>query len=169
MSRMKGVLVVLTCVVVLPASAHAQAVLSGTVKDASGAVLPGVSVEAASPVLISKTRQAVTDDTGQYRITELPPGNYSLTFTLSGFATVKREAVEVSGSGVIPINIEMRIGSLSETITVSGETPVVDTQSARRQSVLSSDIINTLPATRTYGALLTAIPGVQVGVGNAAR
>jgi Carboxypeptidase regulatory-like domain/TonB-dependent Receptor Plug Domain len=166
MSGMKRVFVVLACLVVLPASAHAQAILAGTVKDASGAVLPGVSVEAASPVLISKARQAVTDDTGQYRITELPPGNYTLTFTLSGFATVKREGIEVSGSGVIPISIEMRIGNLSETITVSGETPVVDTQSARRQSVLSSDIINTLPATRTYGALLTAIPGVQVGVGN---
>jgi hypothetical protein len=166
MRALNRLFVALACLVVLPASAYAQATLAGTVKDGSGAVLPGVTVEAASSVLIEKVRKAVTDDTGQYRITELPPGSYVLTVTLSGFSTVRREGVDVSGSGVIPINIDMRIGNLSETITVSGETPVVDTQSARRQSVLSSDIINTLPATRTYGALLTAVPGVQVGVGN---
>ncbi len=92
-----------------------------------------------------------------------------MTFTLTGFTTVKREGVEVTGSGVIPINIAMRVGAVAETVTVTGETPVVDTQSARRQSVLSNDVIGTLPATRTYGALLSALPGLQVqGVGPAA-
>jgi hypothetical protein len=153
----------------IPGIAHAQATLAGVVRDSSDAILPGVTVEIASPALIQKTRSTVTDGTGQYRITELPPGSYSITVSLSGFSTVKREGVEVTGSGVIPINFQLRVGAVSETITVTGETPVVDTQSARRQSVLSSEIIATLPATRTYGALLSAIPGMQVqGNGSAA-
>jgi len=155
--------------VLAPTVAHAQATLAGVVRDASEAVLPGVTVEVSSPVLIEKVRTATTDGTGQYRLTQLPPGTYSMTVTLTGFTTVKREGVEVTGSGVIPINIAMRVGAVAETITVSGETPVVDTQSARRQSVLSNDVIGTLPATRTYGALLSALPGLQVqGVGPAA-
>jgi Carboxypeptidase regulatory-like domain len=166
MSAVKRVLFVGAWLVILPSFAYAQATLAGVVKDASGAVLPGVTVEASSRVLIEKARTAVTDGTGQYRITELPPGSYEMTFTLSGFSVIKRENVEVSGSGVIPINAELRVGAIAETITVSGETPVVDTQTTRRQAVLSSDIINTLPATRSYGALLAAVPGVMVGVGN---
>jgi hypothetical protein len=159
-----GVLVVLT-----PTLALAQATLAGVVRDASEAVLPGVTVEVSSPVLIEKVRTATTDGTGQYRLTQLPPGTYSMTVTLTGFTTVKREGVEVTGSGVIAINVAMRVGAVAETITVSGETPVVDTQSARRQAVLSNEVINTLPATRTYGALLSAIPGLQVqGNGSAA-
>jgi hypothetical protein len=168
MSALKRILFVIAWLVVLPSSGYAQATLAGIVKDASGAVLPGVTVETSSPALIEKTRTAVTDSTGQYRITELPPGIYTLTFMLAGFSNMKREGVEVTGSGVIAINTEMRVGTVAETITVSGETPVVDTQTTRRQAVLSSDIINTLPATRTYGALLTAVPGLQVGLGGAA-
>lgn len=156
----------LACVLVFPALASAQATLAGSVRDASGAVLPGVTVEVSSPVLIEKARQVVTDGTGQYRITELPPGGDNMVFTLSGFNTVKRDGVEVSGSGVIPINIEMRLGAIEETIMVTGETPLVDTQSTRRETVLTTDIINTLPATRSYGALPTAVPGMMVGVGN---
>jgi hypothetical protein len=171
MRRLRGplLLLVLGCLFLVPTLAYAQATLAGVVRDASEAVLPGVSVEVSSPVLIEKTRTAVTDGTGQYRLTQLPPGTYSLTATLTGFTTVKREGVEVTGSGVIAINMSMRVGSVAETITVTGETPIVDTQSARRQSVLSNDTINTLPATRTYGALLSAIPGLQVqGNGSAA-
>jgi hypothetical protein len=159
-----GVLVVFT-----PTIARAQATLAGVVRDASEAVLPGVTVEVSSPVLIEKLRTATTDGTGQYRLTQLPPGTYSMTVTLTGFTTVKREGIEVTGSGVIPINVSLRVGAVAETVTVTGETPVVDTQSARRQSVLSNDIISTLPATRTYGALLSALPGLQVqGNGTAA-
>src|SRR5439155_10955059 len=91
---------------------------------------------------------------------------YEITFTLRGFNVVKRQGVEVMGSGAVVINVEMRVGSAAETITVAGVTPVVDTQSARRQSVLSTEIINNLPATRSYGALLAAVPGLQVGAGN---
>ena len=162
MRRLSAATIFIGTLLLAPAVAHAQATLAGVVRDASEAVLPGVTVEAASPSLIEKVRTAVTDGSGQYRITELPPGTYTLTVTLTGFSTVKREGIEVTGSGVIPINIAMRVGAVAETITVTGETPVVDTQSARRQSVLSNDIINTLPATRSYGALLTAIPGLQV-------
>jgi len=105
---------------VLPVSAFAQATLSGVVKDSSGAVLPGVTVEASSPALIEKSRSAVTDGTGQYRVTELPPGDYTVTFTLTGFSTIKRENVDVSGAGVITINADLKIGSVAETITVTG-------------------------------------------------
>ena len=150
-----------------PGLANAQATLAGVVRDTSGAVLPGVTVETSSPVLIERVRTAVTDGTGQYRFTDLPPGGYVIVFQLTGFGSVRREGVEVTGSGVIPINVEMRVGTIAETVTVTGESPVVDTQSTRRETVLSNGVINSLPATRTYGALLTAVPGVQVGTGNA--
>jgi hypothetical protein len=162
MRRLRAPLVLVGFLLLIPAFAHAQATLAGVVRDASEGVLPGVTVEVASPALIEKTRTALTDGTGQYRLTQLPPGVYTVTATLTGFTTVKREGVELSGSGVIPINMSMRVGTVAETITVTGETPVVDTQSVRRQSVLSSEIINTLPATRSYGALLAAVPGLQV-------
>ena len=133
--------VLVAAVVLIPALSHAQS-LAGTVRDASGGVLPGVTVEAASPVLIEKVRTATSDNAGQYRIENLPPGTYSLTYTLPGFTTVKRDGVELSGSGVLTINSEMRVGGIQETITVTGESPVVDTQtSTRRQMVLSNDTI----------------------------
>jgi len=150
-------------VVLLPAVAHAQATLSGTVRDPSGGVLPGVTVEASSPALIEKVRTTVTDGTGQYRLTELRPGRYSLTFTLPGFSTVKRADVEVSGVAVISINAEMAVGGVQDTITVNSETPVVDVQSTTRQAVLDNEVIQTLPAARGYGALLNAVPALQGG------
>lgn len=149
----------------LPSSALAQATLAGTVRDTSGAVLPGVTVEAASPALIEKVRTAVTNGSGQYRITELPPGGYTLTFSLSGFATVKRDAITVSGTGVIPVNAELRVGTLQETITVTGESPLVDTQTTRREVVVDANTISTLPITRTYGGVLYAVAGLSVAPG----
>jgi hypothetical protein len=152
----------LAWLLVFPATALAQATLSGIVRDSSGAILPGVTVEASSPVLIERARSAVTDSTGLYRIPELPPGTYKVTFTLPGFATVSRESVELTGSGVTSINADMRIGAVTETITVTGETPVVDTQtSTRRQVVLTDDVIQTIPASRGYGNLLATVPGIQ--------
>src|SRR2546430_2348103 len=109
----------------IPATAFAQATLAGTVRDASGAVLPRVTVEASSPALIEKTRSAITDGTGQYRIISLQPGTYTLTFTLTGFNTVKRENLQLTGTQVITIPVEMKVGGIEETITVTGETPVV--------------------------------------------
>jgi hypothetical protein len=148
-------------VVLVPTLAHAQS-LAGVVRDASGAVLPGVNVEAASPVLIEKVRSTVTDGTGQYRIPELTPGTYQLTFSLPGFTTVKREGVEVSGAQIITINADMRVGGVQETITVTGETPVVDVQSStRRTAVIDDSVVEALPASRGYGNLLATVPGIQ--------
>ncbi len=152
----------------VPSLALAQATLAGTVRDASGAVLPGVTVEASSPALIERTRTAVTDGTGQYRITELRPGTYALTFTLPGFTTVQREGVAVSGLAVITIDADMRVGGVQETITVTGETPIVDVQSTQRQAVIDSQVVNSLPASRGYGNLLMAVPAVQVNLLNSA-
>ena len=160
MRRLRGVFLGFVCLALFPALAQAQASLAGVVRDNTGSVLPGVSVEATSAALIEKVRSAVTDGTGQYRITELPPGTYTLTFTLTGFNVVKQEGIEVRGSGVVPINADMRVGALQETITVTGESPLVDTQTTRRETVITQETLATLPVTRSYGTLLAAIPGI---------
>src|SRR5499426_1670365 len=123
---------VVALAVFAPAIAFAQATITGTVKDSSGAVLPGVTVEASSPALIEKVRTVVSDGSGQYRIVDLRPGTYTVTFTLTGFNTFKREGVELTGALTATINADMKIGALEETVTVSGESPIVDTQSTRR-------------------------------------
>ena len=135
--RLLRLLGVTAVVALVPSLAHAQSSIAGTIRDASGAVLPGVTVEVASPVLIEKVRSTVSDGTGQYRLADLLPGTYTVTYTLTGFATVKRDAVQVTGAGVMTLNADMRVGTLQETITVTGETPVVDTQSTRRQETVS--------------------------------
>src|SRR2546422_1666095 len=127
-SRSAAVLLVL---LLLPTAAAAQAAITGVVKDTSGAVLPGVTVEAASPVLIEKIRSVVSDATGQYRIVNLLPGTYSVTFSLPGFSTVKRDGIELTGTFVATVNGDLKVGALEETITVTGETPIVDVQSAK--------------------------------------
>src|SRR4029453_1630330 len=109
-----------------PAHVYAQASLSGVVKATSGAVLPGVTVEASSPALIEKVRSVVSDGTGQYQVVNLVPGTYAVTFTLPGFNTVKREGVVLSGSFTAKIDADLRVGALEETITVTGETPLAD-------------------------------------------
>src|SRR6476661_1263649 len=111
-------MLLLTWLVMLPASVYAQqATITGVVKDASGAVLPGVTVEASSEVLIEKVRTATTDGTGQYRIVDLRPGTYAVTFTLPGFSTVKREGIEISGTFVATVNADMKVSAVEETIT----------------------------------------------------
>src|ERR1700675_4716944 len=122
MQVLRRTIFLLSWMVILPASAYAQAALAGVVKDSSGAVLPGVTVEASSSSLIEKTRTAVTDGTGQYRIPDLTPGIYTVSFTLAGFATIKREGVDLTGAGVTTISADMRVGAVSETVTVTGET-----------------------------------------------
>jgi hypothetical protein len=146
--------------------ALARGTLTGTVRDTSGAVLPGVTVEAASPVLIEKVRSVVTDGAGIYRVVDLDPGVYTLTFTLPGFATVMREGIELSGSATLRIPIEMRVGNVQETITVTGATPVVDVQSTRREAVIGGEVIAALPGTRSIGSLITMVPGLET-FGNA--
>src|SRR5579885_1912851 len=122
MSSLRRMLWVLLILVILPSAAFAQATLAGIAKDASGAVLPGVTVEASSPALLEKARSAITDGTGTYQIVDLRPGTYTVTFTLSGFSTYKREGVGISGAGVITINADMKVGNVSETVNVTGET-----------------------------------------------
>jgi hypothetical protein len=160
MDRLATGSALLVCVLLAPISAFAQASIVGAVKDSSGAVLPGVTVEAASPALIEKVRSAVSDGTGRYRIENLQPGPYTVTFTLPGFSIVKREGIELTGSFVATVNGEMKVGTLEETITVTGETPIVDVQSTARQRVLDKQVLDALPSGRTMAALGGLTPGV---------
>ncbi len=166
---MRGVLRTLALVAVVllvPAALYAQqATITGTVKDASGAVLPGVSVEAASSALTEKVRSVVTDGTGQYRIVSLPPGTYTVTVALQGFNTVKREGIALSGTLTATIDVDLRVGSLEETVTVLGESPIVDVQSARRQQVIDGDVLQQIPTSRSYNNVLQLVPGVVAGDG----
>jgi hypothetical protein len=166
MHRIVSLLILIGFALTLPSVAAAQGALArgtltGTVRDASGAVLPGVTVEAASPALIEKVRTVVTDAAGIYRIVNLEPGMYTLTFTLQGFSQVKREGVELSGSATLTIPIDMRVGNITETIVVTGESPTVDVQSTRREAVIDGDVIAVLPGTRSTGSLLTMVPGLE--------
>ena len=144
----------------IPAAALAQASITGVVRDSSGAVLPGVTVEASSSALIEKVRTAVTDGTGQYRIIDLRPGTYVVTFVLTGFSTVRREGIELEGQLTASVNADLRLGSLEETITVTGESPIVDVQSVRRQATISGDVVNAIPSARAYGAIMQLIPSL---------
>ncbi len=155
-------------VLLVPSMALAQASITGNVKDTSGAVLPGVTVEAASPVLIEKTRTVVTDSNGRYQIVDLRPGTYTITFTLTGFNTFKRDGVVLSGAAVNTIDADLRVGSLEETITVTGEAPVVDTHSLTKQQVLSSDVVDALPSARNYVTLGRMVSGTNA-TGNGAN
>ncbi len=147
-----------------PAATYAQAgaTLTGVVTDTSGAVLPGVAVEARSPALIEQVRASVTDETGRYRIVDLRPGAYAVTFALPGFATVLREGIELSGTFVATVNAELRVDALQETVTVSSETPVVDVQSTKTQETLPNDVINAIPIGRQYFSLTALVPALNV-------
>ena len=147
-------------IALVPAVALAQAVIAGAIKDTSGAVLPGVTVEAASPALIEKVRSAVSDGNGVYRIEDLRPGTYTVTFTLPGFATLKREGIVLTGSFTASVDADMRVGGLEETVTVTGESPIVDVASARREITINNDILKAIPTVRSYNALVVVVPGV---------
>ena len=159
------VLSVLTSVIIIPSVAAAQGSIAGSVRDASGAVLPGVTVEASSPALIEKTRSVVTDGTGQYKIVDLRPGTYTVTFALPGFSTVRRDGIELNGAFTATVNADLRVGAVAETITVSGETPIVDIQSTTRQQVLDHGVIDSVPTGRLVQNLGVLLPGVSVSGG----
>jgi hypothetical protein len=146
----------------LPSTVFAQATLTGTVRDNSGGVLPGVTVEASSPALIEKVKSAVTDDSGQYRIVDLRAGIYRLKFTLPGFSTVERTDINLAGSQIVTLSVDLKVGGIQETITVTGDTPVVDVQSVRKEVVLDQEVIQSIPATRSVGGLLNATAGLTV-------
>jgi hypothetical protein len=161
--RLKSVLLAIGMVIALPLGAYAQASISGLVRDSSGGVLPGVTVEASSPVLIEKARAATTDAAGRYTIPDLRPGPYRVTFSLQGFRTVVREGVELVGTQVATVNGELSVGGVQETITVSGETPAVDLQSTTRQAVMDQEIVSAVPSSRTPFTVGVLIPGVKKG------
>src|SRR5690349_4512529 len=139
--RTLGRVAVALCLWLLTASvAYAQASIAGVVRDPSGAILPGGSVGAASPPLIEKVRTVVTDSNGQYKIVDLRPGTYTVTFSLAGFSSIKREGLELTTGFTATLNVELKVGAVEETITVSGASPVVDTQNVRTQSVLAREV-----------------------------
>ena len=157
----RHVWIAISWLILLPSIAYAQASIAGLVRDPSGAVLPGVTVEAASPALIEKVRVVVTDGTGQYRIENLRPGTYAVTFTLPGFSVVRREGVELTGTFTATVNADLRVGALEETVTVTGESPAVDVQNTIRQRVMDHDVLDSLPVARTDRELIILIPGTS--------
>jgi hypothetical protein len=156
------VLLGVTGLILRPESASAQSTIAGLVTDATGGILPGVTVEAASPALIEKVRTAVTDGQGRYSIVDLRPGVYTVTFALPGFSTVRREGIEVASNVSVPINAEMRVGAVEETVTVSGQTPVVDIQTVAQRQVLARDTLDSIPTSRNFQQIGSLVPGVKM-------
>ena len=149
----------------IPATLLAQAVpgaIAGVVRDTTGAVLPGVTVEAASPALIERVRSAVTDERGQYKIVDLRPGTYTVTFTLTGFNTTKRDGIELTTGFTATVNADLRVGALEETVVVSGASPVVDTQNVRQQNVLTREVLDALPVRTSTQAFAAVTLGASV-------
>jgi hypothetical protein len=144
----------------LTSPALAQSAIGGLVTDSTGAVLPGVAVEASSPALIEQTRSVITDANGRYLIVDLRPGTYSVTFALQGFSTFVREGVALESEFTATVNAQMRVGALEETITVAGGTPVVDVQSTTSRSVLTAEQVEALPSGRSFQTLAATIPGL---------
>ena len=158
--RCVGVLAILLW---LPVSIAAQSGsgIAGVVKDSSGAVLPGVTVEASSPALIEKVRSVITDGEGQFKVLGLVPGVYAVTFTLPGFNTVRHEGIELTASFTATVNADLRVGALEETVTVTGASPTVDVQNVVQQRVITREVINAIPAgSKSVAALGVLIPGV---------
>ena len=151
-----------TLVLAAPSAARAQSAIAGVVKDASGGVLPGVTVEAASDVLIEKVRTAVTDGSGLYNIQNLRPGTYSVTFTLTGFQSTKRENLELPGGFTATVDMAMKVGTLEESVTVQGASPVVDVQSNTKSQVMSRDVLDSVPNAHTIQSVGQLIPGVSL-------
>ncbi len=145
-----------------PISAFAQtSSIGGVVTDTSGAIIPGVTVEASSPALIEGVRTAVTDTTGRYSIVELRPGTYAVTFALSGFNTLKREGIELTAGFSSNVNVQLKVGSLEETVTVSGASPVVDVQNVVRQRLITDEVIEAIPTGKSWSQLGVTTVGVS--------
>jgi hypothetical protein len=147
----------------VPTVALAQSAIAGIVKDTTGAVLPGVTVEASSPALIEKVKTVTTNEAGQYRVVDLRPGTYTVTFTLTGFNTVVREGILLEANFTAPINVEMRVGAVSENVTVTGESPVVDVQTSNRREVVSQQLLEAIPTGRSFVLMANTVPSVSTG------
>ena len=161
----RGVLVLLALGVAASGSAQTLGTIAGTVKDATGAVLPGVSVEVSSPALIEKVRSVTTDGAGAYAVVSLPVGTYAVSFTLPGFGTIKREGVEVLANFTAAINAEMKVGAVAETVTVTGESPLVDVQGVVTARAVTPDLIKSIPNGGTMYQLAAMMPGVFISGG----
>ena len=158
--RFSGSLLVVLLSLLLPSAAHAQAAITGVVTDSSGGVLPGATVEASSPALIERVRSVASDSTGRYRIVDLRPGTYSVTISLLGFSSVKREGIELSGSFVATVDVKLTVGAVQETITVAAESPIVDVQSTRSQQTIGRDVLSSIASSRNVTGIQALIPGV---------
>ena len=161
MSIAIGVFVSALCLTTLTNEGLAQSAFTGVVKDPTGAVLPGVTLEATSPVLIEKLRTVVTDERGAFRVVDLRPGTYMLEFILPGFSTVKRE-IELPSNFTATVNVEMKVGALAESLTVSVEQPVVDVQNNQKMQVLSRDVLDIVPTSHTIQSVGQLITGVTL-------
>jgi hypothetical protein len=157
---LRAFILAIGCLGWFPGVAFGQAGIAGAVRDTSGAVLPGVTVEASSPSLIERARAAVSNEQGQYDITDLRPGLYTITFNLPGFATVRREGIELTGSFKASVNAELQVGGVEETITVSGASPVVDLRNTVQQKVMTREVLDTVPTGKTLQGLAVLVPGV---------
>ena len=140
--------------------------IAGLVRDTSGAVLPGVTVEAASPALIERVRTAITDNNGLYQLIDLRPGQYSVTFTLTGFSSVKREGIELTASFTATVNAELPVAAVQETITVSGQAATVDTRNVVQRQVLTEEVREALPIGRSIQTMAAVVPGMAQTGGN---
>ena len=154
----------IVCLLVVPSLASAQAI-GGAVTDGTGGVLPGVTVEARSPALIEQVRAVVTDGSGQYRIVGLETGTYSVTFTLAGFSTLVREGIELSVGFTANVNVQLSVGSIEETITVTQASPTIDIQSVEQRTTIDREIIEAIPTGRTHDSLALLIPAIGVTAG----
>lgn len=161
-SPLIAVVFLLSLMAISVAPSSAQSVIAGVVKDTTGAVLPGVTVEASSDALIERVRSVTTDEAGQYRLENLRPGTYTLTFALAGFNTVRREGIELAASFTATINAEMRVGAVEETITVSGISPIVDVQQTQHSQTLTRELLDAIPATHNVNARAQLIPGIRL-------
>ena len=150
------------CLLALPGIARAQSSISGTVKDTSGGVLPGVTVEVTSDALIEKTRSTVTDNSGVYRFVDLRPGMYAVKFSLTGFTTVERSGFQLLSDFNARIDADMKVGAMEETITVTGAAPIVDVQSAAKVQTLDRDAIDNIPTGKTIQGIGQLILGVSL-------
>src|SRR5262245_8451748 len=156
-----GVFVLAVCLTALASESLAQSAFTGVIKDESGAVLPGVSIDARSPALIEKTRSVVSDERGAYRIVDLRPGTYTLEFSLPGFSAVKRE-IELQSNFTATINVDMKVGAASDSVTVSTETPIVDTENNQKVQVLPREVLDIVPTSHTIQSVGQLITGVTL-------
>lgn len=159
----KALIIAVWFFVLVPATAVAQSSISGRITDNTGGVLPGVTVEAASPALIEGARTVTTDGNGQYEIIDLRPGTYKVTFTLPGFNTHVRDGIQLPADFTLTINAALAVGTVEETVTVTGASPIVDTQNVRRTEVLSRELQEELPTGRALWSYAQLIPGVRIG------